>query len=56
MDIRRKAKENGVCLWQIGDKMGLHDSNFSRMLRKELPEEKKEKIFQLIDKIAQEEE
>lgn len=53
-DIRRTARRNGVFLWQIADKLGIHDSNFSRKLRKELPDKEKERIFQIIDEIVQE--
>ena len=38
--IRRTAAGAGVKLWQIADRMGYTDSYFSRLLRKELPEEK----------------
>ena len=53
-DIRQAAKRSGVCLWQIADRLDLHDSNFSRKLRKELPDGEKERIFKIIDEIAQE--
>lgn len=53
-DIRQTAKEQGVYLWQIADRLGIHDSNFSRKLRKELPDKEKERIFQIIDEIVQE--
>ncbi len=54
-DIRKKAKANGVYLWKIADRMGMHDSNFSRLLRKELPADRKEEIFQIIDDLARKE-
>jgi len=53
-DIRRTARRNGVFLWQIADKLGIHDSNFSRKLRKKLPDEEKELIFEIIEDLAQE--
>jgi hypothetical protein len=53
-DIREAAKRQGVFLWQIADRLDLHDSNFSRKLRKELPDEEKERIIKIIDEIAQE--
>ena len=38
-EIRMKAKEKNVKLWEIADGIGMTDSNFSRKLRKELSEE-----------------
>ena len=37
-EIRNKIKAEGLFLWQVADTMGIQDSNFSRMLRKELCE------------------
>ncbi len=54
-DIRVYAREKGVYLWQIAESLGIADSNFSRKLRKELPEEIKKKIFKIIDALAAEE-
>ena len=48
IEIRRKAKENGVHLWRIADALGITDGNFSRKLRKELSEAEKEQIFKII--------
>ena len=53
-DIRQKAERSGVWLWQIAEALGVADCNFSRKLRKELPQEEKEKIFSIIEKLAQE--
>lgn len=52
--IRVMAKSQGVRLWEIADKLNMHDSNFSKMLRKELPSEKKEHIYKIINEIAKE--
>lgn len=54
-DVRVYAREKGVYLWQIAESLGIADSNFSRKLRKELPEEIKKKIFKIIDALAAEE-
>lgn len=53
-DIRVAAATAGVKLWQIADKLGIYDGNFSRKLRKELPEKEKEKIFSIIDELVKE--
>ena len=47
-DIYNEAKCANVRLWQIADRLGMMDSNFSRKLRKELPVEEKAKIRQII--------
>lgn len=53
-DIRTAAKNADVKLWQIADKLGINDGNFSRRLRRELPQEEKEKIFGIIAALTKE--
>ncbi len=53
-EIKQRAKEKGVYLWQVAERLGVNDGNFSRKLRKELSHEEKEKIFSIIDNIAKE--
>ncbi len=53
-EIRTAAKSAGVRLWQVAVAYGISDGNFSRKLRKELPQEEKEKILAIIDRLAQE--
>ena len=53
-DIRTAAAGAGVKLWQIADELGLADCNFSRKLRYELPDEQKERIFEIIRRLARE--
>ena len=50
-DIRQAAQSAGVRLWQIAEKLGLSDGNFSRRLRRELPDEEKAKIMGLIEQL-----
>ena len=52
--IRQTAAAKGVKLWQIADKLGYTDSYFSRLLRKELPEDKQAQIMQIIAELEQE--
>lgn len=56
IEIRNRAKEVGVKLWEIADRYGVNDGNFSRKLRRELPEEERERILAIIDQIAAERE
>ncbi len=52
LKIRTAAKDAGVKLWQIADRLGMNDGNFSRMLRKELPREQQREILGIIEDIA----
>ena len=53
-DIRRTAAGAGVKLWQIADELGIADCNFSRKLLKELPQEEKDKILAIIERLSRE--
>ena len=54
IDIREEASRAGVKLWQIADALGITDGNFSRKLRKELPDGAKEEIRVIIKRISEE--
>lgn len=56
LDIRKAAAEAGVRLWQIADRYGINDGNFSRLLRKELSPEIKERVFAIIEELKSENE
>ena len=51
-EIREAAKKKGVLLWQLAEALGIQDSGLSRKLRHELPEQEKEKMLLVIDKLA----
>ena len=53
-DIRRTAAGAGVKLWQIADALEIADCSLSRNLRRELPQDEKEKIFSIIRELSQE--
>jgi len=53
-EIRKAAKSAGVYLWQIAERIGINDGNFSRKLRRELPTEEQEKILGVINDLAAE--
>ncbi len=52
-DIRQAAQSAGVRLWQIAEKLGLSDGNFSRRLRRELPDKEKAKIMGIIEQLKE---
>ena len=51
-DVRTKARENGVRLWEIADKLGISEPTMTRKLRRELPADEKKKMLAIIDEIA----
>lgn len=53
-EIRIAAKNAGVRLWEVATAYGINDGNFSRKLRQELPQVEKEKILEIIARLAQE--
>ena len=53
-EIRNAAGGHGLKLWQVAEAIGMNESAFSRKLRKELPQEEKEKILAVIEELAKE--
>ena len=53
-EIREAAKKAGVHLWQVAEACGVNDGNFSRKLRKELPQEEKQTILEIIERLSKE--
>lgn len=53
-DIRAAAAGAGVRLWKIAAALNINDGNFSRKLRRELPDEEKQRIFGIIEKLSKE--
>lgn len=52
VEIREAANKAGVFLWQIAERLGITDSNFSRKLRREFAPEEREKILDIINDLA----
>ena len=53
-DLRQIAKNKGVALWEIADKLQISEPTMTRKLRRELPPEEKAQIFAIIDEISAE--
>ncbi|MBU2703177.1 hypothetical protein Ga0466249_004313 [Sporomusaceae bacterium BoRhaA] len=51
-DIRVKIALSLIPKWKIAEMVGIADATFSRWLRRELSEEKKQRILVAIDKLA----
>lgn len=55
-EIRMRLAATGVKQYQVADCLGIADTSFSRKLRKELPEEEKNRILSIIDKLSKQKE
>lgn len=53
-EIREAAKKAGLRLWQVADGVGLSESYFSRKLRKELPDDERRQVLDVIAQLATE--
>ena len=53
-EIRRAAGGAGVKLWELAEALGVADATLSRKLRHELPEDEKQKILEIIDRLSKE--
>ncbi len=49
VDIRIAIKEAGLTHWEVASAYRLHEGNFSRLLRNELGDEGKRKIFDALE-------
>ncbi len=49
MDVRDAIKRAGLRHWMIADRMGISESTFCKIMRKELPEERKNEILRAIE-------
>ena len=41
VDVRKAAKDSGVFLWEIADKLGVSEPTLNRWLRKEMSDSQK---------------
>ena len=55
-DIQIRAMERGVYFWQIASWLCMTPENFSRLMRKELDEDDKKRVFWAIEQAAWEKE
>lgn len=53
-EIRIAARDAGIRLWQVAERIGMNDGNFSRKLRRELPDQEKKEILEIIKTLAAE--
>lgn len=53
-EIREEIKAANLRFWQVAEKFGLNDGNFSRRLRHELSDADKTKIREIIADLSKE--
>lgn len=53
-EIRDYIKSKGILMWRVAERLGIADSNFSRMLRYEISEDKKKEIMHIVDELVTE--
>lgn len=46
--IKKALEDKRLCQWELADMLGVSESTVTRLLRHELPEEKKKEILDLI--------
>ena len=51
--IRDEAKHNGIKLWELAGEIGVADTTFSRWLRVELTEQRKENVRSAMKRIIE---
>lgn len=56
LDVRNSAKQSGVYLYEIAEKLGVSEPTFIRMMRKELAPNVKMNVFGCIEQIKHEHE
>ena len=54
IDIRKLAKESGVFLYDIAERLGVCEMTVTRLLRRELPDAKKAQLKEIIADLAAE--
>lgn len=51
VEIRQAIKSSNLYVWQVAERLGVHENTLFRTLRKELPTEKKAEILTIISNL-----
>ncbi|MCR8867476.1 hypothetical protein [Peribacillus frigoritolerans] len=54
LDIRKALRVSGIPQWKLAEEYNVSESQFSRLMRKELSVDEKGEIFSLIEKMKKE--
>lgn len=49
-EVREEMRKAGITQWRLGELLGVSENTVNRKLRKELPEEEKQRILAVIRK------
>lgn len=49
-EVREEMRKTGITQWRLGELLGVSENTVNRKLRKELPEEEKQRILAVIRK------
>lgn len=53
-EVKEKILAAGLKIWQVAEKFGMNDGNFSRKLRKDFSQEDSEKVLSIIEELKAE--
>lgn len=53
-EIKESLKKANIYQWQVAEAMGIGETALSRKMRKELPEEEKKQIIDVIEELKKE--
>ena len=48
-DVRKAIKQSGLTHWQVAEAFGVAETTFCRMLRRELSDDKKQRVYEAIE-------
>lgn len=54
VEVRQAAKDAGIKLWEIAERLGCADATLSRKLRRELQADERNVIMEIIHHLAEE--
>lgn len=49
--LKEHMKKNHVHMWEVAEKLNIHETNFSKLFRHELDEKRKKEILLAIEQI-----
>ena len=51
LNIRQKIKEAGLKQWEVAEAYGISEGNFSRLMRRELSPERRQRVLDVIERL-----
>ena len=53
LNIRQKIKEAGLKQWEVAEAYGISEGNFSRLMRRELSPERRQRVLDAIARLKE---